>query len=176
MHRKGHSETEQESQGPGRTHKTARTHVCAYVRMRLLFSVVTFEAPVCCAARPDTSSALATMSPKLVKKSGLKASSATSSQSSPQKSTSRVDLRTLTASKKALGSPGRRNAKPASAPINLYVWQYNSDCHAWLTAPCASSKLYALMLEHEGFPVGRRQYRRRPQCVLAALARFCGAN
>ena len=67
----------------GERHKTARTYVCVYVRMRVFFSVLTFEAPVCCAARPDTSSALATMSPKLVKNSGLKASSATSSQSSP---------------------------------------------------------------------------------------------
>ena len=53
------------------------------VRIRVLLSVVTFEAVVCCAARPENSSALATMSPMLVKKSGLKVSSATSSQSSP---------------------------------------------------------------------------------------------
>ena len=108
----------------GERHKTARTYVCVYVRMRVLFSALSFKAPVCCSARPDISPALATMTPKLVKKGGLKAASATSFQSSPQKSTSRVDLRTLTASKTALGSPGRRNAKPATAQINFYVRFY----------------------------------------------------
>ena len=153
MRRKAHSATGQERRAPGKPAQDC-THVCMRVRtyapvrvtgdfrgLRLLRGAFRYILP-----------ALATMAPKLDKKSGSKASSATSSQSSSPKNTSRVDLRKLTASKKALGSPGRKNSKPASAPINLYVWQYSSDCHAWLTAPCANSKLYAVMLEHEAFP------------------------
>ena len=58
----------------------------------------------------------------------------------------------LTAFKKAIGSPGRKNSKSASVLINLYVWQYSSDCYVWLNAPCANSKLCDIMLEHGAFP------------------------
>ena len=68
MHRKGHSGRDRRVGHLGKRHKTARTYVCVYVRMRVFVSLVTFEAHVCCAARPDTSSALETMAPKLVKK------------------------------------------------------------------------------------------------------------
>ena len=96
--------------------------------MRVLFSALSFKVPVNCSARPDTSPDLETMKPKLVKKGGLKVASATSAQTSPQKSASRVDLRTLTSPKEVLGNQGRKTAKPAAAPINVNVWQYSSDC------------------------------------------------
>ena len=84
----------------------------------------------------------------------------------------RTHVRTLTASKTALGSPGRRNAKPAAAPINVYMWQYSSDCHAWLTAPSATSKLYAVMLGHEAFPpTASSQASMRPCSIRSILQR-----
>ena len=119
----------------------------------MLLPALSFKVRLCCWTRPDIHTALETMALKLIKKVGLKAPSAASAQTSPQKAgRPRVDPSTLTSQKKVTRGQGSKTAKPAAAPINVYVWQCSSDCDGWLAAPNADSKLYAVMLEHEAWP------------------------